>query len=69
MFDDKVAGMINVKNLELIVTELLIYGQNPGVFLFFIIQSYYGVPKNVRLNSTHYFITNIQNKYELQQIA
>ena len=27
------------------------------------------MPKNVRLNSTHFFITNVPNKRELQQIA
>ena len=32
-------------------------------------QSYFAVPKNIRLNSTHYFVMNIPNKRELQQIA
>ena len=31
-------------------------------------QSYFAVPKNIRLNSTHYFVMNIPNKRELQQI-
>ena len=48
---------------------MFIHGQKPGVFLLFIIQSYFGVPKNVILNSTHYFIINIQNKCEHQEIA
>ena len=37
--------------------------------LVFITQSYFSVPKNVRLNSTHYFIMKINNKKELQNIA
>ena len=36
---------------------------------FFITQSYFNVPKEVRLNSTHYLIMKIHNKSELQQIA
>ena len=32
-------------------------------------KSYFKVPKNVRLNSTHFFIMKIPNKRELQQIA
>ena len=37
--------------------------------LLFITQSYFSVPKEVRLNSTRYLITKIHNKRELQQIA
>ena len=37
--------------------------------LVFITQSYFAVPKNIRLNSTHYFVMKIPNKRELQQIA
>ena len=38
-------------------------------FSFFITQPYFSVPKDVRLNSTHYLITKINNKKELQNIA
>ena len=37
--------------------------------MFFITQSYFKVPKDVRLNSTHFFITKILSETELQQIA
>ena len=37
--------------------------------MFFITQSYFAVPKNIRLNSTHYFVMKIPNKRKLQQIA
>ena len=37
--------------------------------IVFIAQSYFKVPKDVTLNSTHFFITKIPNKRELQQIA
>ena len=35
----------------------------------FITQSYFKVPKNVRLNTTHFFIAKIPNKRELREIA
>ena len=64
VFDDMIADMINNKKLNSIVTELFIRGRN-----FFITQSYFRVPNDVRLNSTHFFIMKILNKRELQQIA
>ena len=52
-----------------IVTELFIRGKKLNISLVFITQSYFTVPKNIRLNSTHYFVIEILNKRELQQIA
>ena len=40
-----------------------------NISLVFITQSYFSVPKNVRLNSTHYLIVKINDKRELQNIA
>ena len=40
-----------------------------NISLVFIRQSYFSVPKEVRLNSTHYLVMNIHNKKQLQQIA
>ena len=40
-----------------------------NISLVFITQSYFSVPKDVRLNSTHYLIMKINNKRELQNIA
>ena len=37
--------------------------------LVFIMQSYFSVPKDVRLNIIHYFIIKINNRWELQNIA
>ena len=49
--------------------ELFIRGRKLNISLVFIAKSYFTVPKNIRLNSTHYFIMNISNKQELQRIA
>ena len=64
-----IADMINNKKLILIVTELFIRGRKLNISLVFISKSYFKVPKDVRLNTTHFFITKIPNKRELQQIA
>ena len=40
-----------------------------NISLVFIKKSYFAVPKNIRLNSVHYFIMKNPNKQELQQIA
>ena len=69
VFDDMIADMINNKKLDSIVTELFIRGRKLNISIVFIMQSYFKVPKDVRLNSTHFFIMNIPNKKELQQIA
>ena len=68
VFDDMIADMINNK-LNLIVTELFIRGRKLNISIAFITQSYFKVPKDVRLNPTHFFIMKIPNKRELQQIA
>ena len=69
VFDDMIADMIHNKKLNSIVTELFIRGRKLNISLVFITQSYFKVPKDVRLNATHFFIMKVPNKRELQQIA
>ena len=69
VFDNIIADMINNKRLNPIVTELFIRGRRLNISIVFITQSYFKVPKDVRLNSTHLFIMKIPNKRELEQIA
>ena len=69
VFDDMIADMINNKELNPVVTELFIRGRKLNISIVFITQSYFKVPKDVRLNSTHVFIIKIPNKRELQHIA
>ena len=61
--------MIRNKKLSPIVKELFIGDGQINTFLSFIIQSYFKVPKEVKLTSTHFFIMKIPNKRELQQTA
>ena len=69
VFDDMIADMINNKKLNSIVAELFIRGRKLNISLIFITQSYFKVPKDVRLNSTHFFIMKIPIKREFQEIA
>ena len=64
-----IADMINNKKLNSIVTEIFLRGRKLNISLVFITQSYFKVPKDVRLKTTHFFIMKIPNKRELQQIA
>ena len=58
-FDEMIADMSNNKKLNAIVTELFIRGRKLNISFIFIAQSYFKVPKNVRLNSTYFFIMKI----------
>ena len=61
--------MINNKKLKSIVTELFVRDRKINISIVFITQCYFKVPKDVRLNSTHFFIMKIPNKRELLKIA
>ena len=69
VFDNMIAGITKNKKLDSIVTELFARGRKIIISLVFITQSYFKVPKDVRLNTTHFFIAKIPNKRELRQIA
>ena len=64
-----IADMVHNKILNSIVIELFIRDRKLNISLVFITQSYFKVPKDVRLNTSHFFIAKIPNKRELQQIA
>ena len=61
-----IAHMLSNKKFKPIVTELFISGRKLNISLVFITQSYFAVPKNIRLNSAHYFIMKIPIKRDLQ---
>ena len=69
VFDDMIPDLINNKKLNSMITELFIRGRKLNISLVLITQSYFKVPKDVRLNSTDFFIMKISDKRELQQIA
>ena len=57
-----IADMLSNKKLNPIVTDLFIRDRKVNISLVFITQSYFDVPKNIRLNSKHYFTIKILNK-------
>ena len=69
VFDDIIADMMHNKKLDSVVTELFIRGRKLNISLVFIMQSYFKVPKDVRLNTTHFFIAKISNRREIQEIV
>ena len=62
VFNDIIADMINNKKLNSIVIELFIRSRKLNISLVFITQSYFKIPKDVRLNTTHVFIMKFPNK-------
>ena len=62
VFDDMIADMVNNKKLNPVVTELFIRSRKLNISIVFITQSYFKVPKEVRLNTTHFFVMKIPNK-------
>ena len=69
VFDDMIADIMTNKKFQAIIKELFIRCRELNISLVFITQSYFSVPKDIRLNSTHYLIMRIKNKRELQNIA
>ena len=67
VFHDVIADILSNKKLNPTVTELFIRGRKLNVSLVFIRQSCFVVPKNTRLNTTHYFLMILEKKLEYQQ--
>ena len=57
------------KKFQAIIKKLFIRCRKLSICLVFIPQSYFSVPKEIRLNSKHYLIMKIHNKRELQHIT
>ena len=62
VFDDMIAGIMTNKKFQVIIKELFVRCRKLNISLVFITQSYFSVPKDVRLNSTHYLIMKINSK-------
>ena len=69
MLDDMIADIMTGKIFQARIKELFIRCRKLNISLVFITQSYFSVPKEVRLNSTHYLIVKIHNKIELKQVV
>ena len=69
IFDGMIADIITYEKIQAAIKELFSRCRKLNISLPFITQTYFSVPKDVRLNSTHYLIRKINNKRELQNIA
>ena len=69
VFDDMITDMLSNRKINPLRTELFITGRKLSISFFFITQSYFAAPKNIRRNYSYYFIMKIPNKRELHQIA
>ena len=69
IFDDMIADIMTNKKFHSIIKELFIRCRKLNISLALVTQSYFSVPKDVRLNSTHYLIMKISNRKELQNFA
>ena len=63
-----IADIMTNKKFQLIIKEFFIRCRKLNISLVFITQPYFSVPKEVRLNSTHYLNMKINNNRELQNI-
>ena len=69
IFDDMIADIMRSEKFKAIVKERFIICRKLNISIVFITQSYFRIPKDARLNSTHYILMKIGNKKELQSIA
>ena len=68
VFNDMVTDMVSDKKLNSLVTEQFIRGRKRSILLVFITQSYFKVPKDVRVNSADFLLWKIQPKESLDQL-
>ena len=62
VFDDTIGEITSNKKYQAVVKYLFIRCRKLNISLVFITESYFSVPEDDRLNSTHYLIIKIHNK-------
>ena len=60
IFDNMIADMLSNEKRKPIVTELFIGDRKLNIYFAFITQSYYAVPKDMRINSTNVLLPKFQ---------
>ena len=69
IFDEMIAHVMSDKKAQQILKDVFIRCRKLNISLCFLTQLYFSVPKDVRLNCTHYILLKLNNKRELQNIA
>ena len=68
VFNDMIADMIHNQKLNSIVTELYITGRKLNISLVCITQSYFKVPKDVRLNTSLFLLQKSLTKENFNKL-
>ena len=69
VFDDMISHVMSDKKAQQVLKELFIRCRKLNISLYFLTQSYFSVPKDVRLNCTPYIIFKLNNERELQNMT
>ena len=69
IFDDMISHVMSDKKAQQVLKDFFIRCRKLNISLCFLTQSYFSVPKDVRLNCTHYILFKLNNKRELQNVA
>ena len=69
IFDDTISHVMSDKKAQQILKDLFIRYRKLNISLCFLTQLYFSVPKDVRLNCTHYILFKLHNKREFQNIV
>ena len=69
IFDDMISHVMSDKKAQKILKDLFIRRRKLNISLCFLTQSYFSVPKDVRLNCTYYILSKLSNKREFQNIT
>ena len=68
VFDDMITDIVSNKKFQAIIKEMFIRCRKLNFHLY-LLQCYFSVPKDVRLNSKHYLIMKISSRKQLQNIV
>ena len=69
IFDDMISHVMSDQKAQQILKDLFIRCRKLNSSLCFLTQSYFSVPKDVRLNCTHYILFKLNNRRKLQNIV
>ena len=67
VFDGMIGDIMTNKKFQAIIKELFLRCRKLNISLVFIPQSYFSVPKDLRLNLTHYLIMKINNRIKFKK--
>ena len=69
IIDYMISDVMSDRKAQQILKDLFIRCRKLNISLCFLTQPYFSVPKDVRLNCTHYILFKLNSKRELQDIA